>query len=236
MSTSPSTQTPSGKAEAGPTARQALVRSAEGHILRLGVVLSAIYIVGLVGVWLVSPEHAPALGALTALNVVVGRAAGMSFGYAAELGHAVVIPANMLIESIQVLIIFPLFVLSWRHLLEIRALKSFMARIEQVAEARRGILRSYGMAGLFVFVFIPFWMTGPVVGSVMGFLIGLRPWMNMAIVLTATYVAIGVWAVMLHGLSGWAATYNQYAPFGLVGALIILFVLGHLLRRRLGAC
>jgi hypothetical protein len=67
----------------------------------------------------------------------------------------------------------------------------------------------------------------------MGFLIGLRPWTNVAIVLTATYVAIGVWAVMLHGLTGWAAAYNQYAPFGLVGALIILVVLGRFLRRRL---
>jgi uncharacterized membrane protein len=130
----------------------------------LGILLTVVYILGLGGVWLFSPKHAPVLGALTALNVVVGRAAGMSFGYAAGLEHAVVIPANMLIESIQVLIIFPLFVLSWRHLLEIRALKSFMARIERVAEARHGMLRSYGMVGLFVFVFIPFWMTGPVVG------------------------------------------------------------------------
>jgi len=200
----------------------------------LGLLLSALTIIGLVGLSLFAPGHAPVLGALTALNVVVGRAAGMSFGYAAGLGHSVVIPANMLIESIQVLIVFPLFVLSWRHLLEIRALKSFMARIEKVAKARRTMLHRYGMIGLFVFVFIPFWMTGPVVGSVMGFLIGLRPWLNMAIVLTATYVAIGVWAVMLHGLSGWAATYNQYAPFGLVGALVLLVLLGHFLRRRFG--
>lgn len=231
------------KAESAPPGLRALrlnhepglLKSPEGRILRLGLLLAVVYLLGMAGVWYLSPSHAPVLGALTALNVVVGRAAGMSFGYAAGLEHSIVVPANMLIESIQVLVVYPLFVLSWRHLLEIRALKSFMARIEKVAEARRGILRSYGMVGLFIFVFIPFWMTGPVVGSVMGFFIGLRPWVNMVIVLSATYIAIGVWAVMLHGLSGWAATYNQYAPFGLVGALIIMVFLGRGLRRRFPA-
>jgi uncharacterized membrane protein len=209
------------------------MQSAEGRILKLGLALALLSLAGLAFSWLLWPLQAPVFGAMSALNVVVGRAAGMSFGYAAGLGHSIVIPANIVIETIQVLILFPLFVFSWHHLLEIRALKAFMARIERVAEARRGFLRSYGIIGLFVFVFIPFWMTGPVVGSVMGFLIGLRPWLNMVIVLSATYVAIGIWAILLHGLSDWAARYNQYAPFGVVGALIALVWIARFIRKRL---
>jgi uncharacterized membrane protein len=215
-----------------PIKTQALDNS-EGRILRLGVILAMVYLVGLVFTWIFWPDFAPVFGAMTALNVVVGRAAGMSFGYAAGLEHGVVIPANMLIESIQVLIVFPLFVLSWRHLLEIRALQAFMQRIESVAEARHGRLRRYGMFGLFAFVMVPFWMTGPVVGAVMGFLIGLRPWINMGVVLVATYMAIGIWAIVLHGISGWAATFNQYAPFALVAAVVLLILLGRFLPRYL---
>jgi uncharacterized membrane protein len=204
----------------------------EGLILRLGLVLAVLYLVALVASWLVIPEHAPVLGAMTALNLVVGRAAGMSFAYAAGLDHAVVVPANMLVESIQVLLVYPLFVLSWRHLLEIRSLNRFMNRMHNTAEAHRPFIRSYGVLGLFVFVFIPFWMTGPVVGSILGFLMGLRPWINITVVLGATYVAIATWAVLLHGLRGWAATYNQYAPFGLAAALVLIVLLGRCFRTR----
>ena len=208
-----------------------LMDSAEGHILRTGLVLAVVYVAGLGLLWLSSPQQAPVLSAMTALNVLVGRAAGMSFGYAGGLEHRVVIPANMAIETIQVMTIYPLFVFSWRHLVEIRALKSLMLRMRRVAEARHGSIERFGILGLFVFVFIPFWMTGPVVGSVVGFLIGLRPWINMVVVLTATFVAIGVWAVLLHGLTGWAAAYNRYAPFALVLALALLVVLGRSLHK-----
>lgn len=212
-------------------AKAELLKNSEGRILRLGLILAMVYLSGLVLTWIFWPDFAPVFGAMTALNVLVGRAAGMSFGYAAGLEHHLVIPANMLIESIQVLIVFPLFVLSWRHLLEIRALQSFMKRMAATAEARRAFLRRYGMVGLFIFVLIPFWMTGPVVGAIMGFLIGLRPWINVGIVLGATYIAIGLWAFLLHGISSWASAYNQYAPFGLVAAIILLIILGRFLHR-----
>ena len=209
------------------------LHSPEGHILLGGLLLTAGYLAGLAFVWATVPEYAPILGAMTALNVVVGRAGGMSFGYAVGLDHAVVIPVNIAVESIQVLILYPLFVLSWRHLIEIRALSRFMGRMRRAAEANRGIIHRYGILGLFFFVMMPFWMTGPVVGSILGFLIGLRSWVNMTAVLGGTYVAIGIWAILLHGLTDWAATYNRYALFGVVGAVAILWLLGRSLRDRI---
>jgi uncharacterized membrane protein len=209
------------------------LHSPEGRILLGGLLLTAGYLASLAFVWATAPQYAPILGAMTALNVVVGRAGGMSFGYAVGLTHAVVIPVNIAVETIQVLILFPLFVLSWRHLLEIRALSHFMGRMRRAAEANRGIIHRYGILGLFFFVMMPFWMTGPVVGSILGFLIGLRSWVNMTAVLGGTYVAIGIWAILLHGLTDWAATYNRYALFGVVGAVAILWFLGRSLRDRI---
>jgi uncharacterized membrane protein len=207
--------------------------SSEGRILLFGLLLTGLYLAGLAFVWANLPQYAPALGAMTALNVVVGRAGGMSFGYAVELGHAVVVPVNIMVESIQVLVLYPLFVLSWRHLIEIRALKHFMYRMRQAAETHQRLIQRYGIVGLFFFVMMPFWMTGPVVGSILGFFIGLRPGINIAVVLIGTYAAIAIWALLLHGLTDWAATYNRYALFGVVGALAVLFFLGRFLRDRL---
>jgi hypothetical protein len=50
------------------------------------------------------------------------------------------------------------------------------------------------------------------------------------VVLGATYIAIGVWALLLNELNRWLGAYNQLAPFALVIALILLALSGKLLR------
>ena len=182
--------------------------------------------------WLLVPGRILEYAAMAGLNLVIGRAAGMSFGYATGLSHAQVVPLNILVETIQVLIVYPLFALSWQRLIELRALKPFVARLHGAAESRGGMVRKFGVAGLFVLVFVPFWMTGPVVGSIIGFLIGLRPWVNLSVVLVATYVAIGVWALLLNELSAWAATFNRFAPYALLVAIVLIVTASHLLHRR----
>lgn len=181
--------------------------------------------------WVFLPELTLVLTAMTGLNWLIGRAAGMSFGYASDLSHAMVIPANMLIETVQVLMVYPLFVLSVDNLLDLPKLKPFVSRLRVTAEARRGAVSRFGIIGLFIFVFMPFWMTGPAVGSIVGFLIGIRPWINIAIVLSSTYVAIGLWGLLLNELSEWASAYGHLAPFGVVVALILI-ALGARVHRR----
>jgi uncharacterized membrane protein len=156
----------------------------------------------------------------------------MSLGYASGMNHLQVMPLNMLVETLHVLVVYPLFVLIWRHLLDLPALKSFVARMHEAAASRGGVVRKFGIAGLLVFVFVPFWMTGPVVGAIIGFLIGLRPWVNLVVVLTGTYLAISLWALLLNELSAWAATFDRLAPWALLAAIVLIAAAGHLLHRR----
>jgi hypothetical protein len=44
----------------------------------------------------------------------------MTFGYASGLGHAQVVPLNMLVETIHVLVVYSLFALSWRQLIRLQ--------------------------------------------------------------------------------------------------------------------
>jgi hypothetical protein len=103
--------------------------------------------------------------------------------------------------------------------------------MQLAAESGGGALRHFGIAGLFVFVFVPFWMTGPVVGAIIGFLIGLRPWVNLLVVLVSTYIAIAIWGLLLNELNDWAAEVNRFAPFALVLAIVLIAVAMHLLHR-----
>jgi len=98
-----------------------------------------------------SEGHIFLTGALLALLYVSWLALGMFSGYTAKLSHSTVIFVNMLIETIIVLIFYPLFIFSWKHLLVIRVLRNMMARAHKAAEA---------------------------IGCVIGFLLGLHPWLR----------------------------------------------------------
>ena len=211
---------------------RAIFASAEGRMLMAGLVLAGLLVVGFGIGWTLFPDSILQYAAMTGLNLLIGPGAGMSFGYASGMSHLQVVPLNMLVETLHVLVVYPLFVLIWRHLLDLPALKSFVARMHEAAASRGGMVRKFGIAGLIVFVFVPFWMTGPVVGSIIGFLIGLRPWVNLAIVLLSTYFAISLWALLLNELSAWAATFDRLAPWALLVAIVLIAAAGHLLHWR----
>jgi len=138
----------------------------------------------------------------------------------------------MIIETIQVLVLYPLFVFSWRQLLVINRLKNIFERTQRAAERHKDKVQKYGAIGVFAFVWFPFWMTGPVVGSVIGFLLGLRVWVNMTAVLAGTYVAIFCWALFLRQLHEQVAVYSSYAGLILMALLIAIILLGNFLVRR----
>ena len=209
-----------------------LFASIEGRILAIGLMLTALMLVAFGIGWLLHPDSVLAYTAMTSLNLFIGRAAGLAFGYASGFGHGQVIPFNMLVETIKVLVVFPLFVLSWRKLINLSALQPLVSRMHRAAESHGGIVERYGIAGLFVFVLVPFWMTGPVVGAIIGFLIGLRPWVNITVVLVSTNAAIAVWALLLNELSDWAATVNRFAPWALVLAIVLIGAAKYLLHWR----
>jgi len=213
---------------------ETLLASTEGRLLGVGLALSGLMLLAFGISWVLFPDNIFYYAAMTGLNLIIGRAAGMSFGYASGFDHAHVVPFNILVETIQVLVVYPLFALSWQRLIKLRILQQYVIGMHRAAESRSGMVRKFGIAGLFVFVFLPFWMTGPVVGAIIGFLIGLRPWVNLAIVLVSTYIAIGIWALLLNELSAWAATVNRFAPYALVLAIVLIVVALSLLHRRGG--
>jgi len=206
-----------------------LLTSLEGRILLLGVALALVYTFWLSVKLLFFPEQSQLLVGITATELVFGRVAGMTFGYSMGLGNSTVIPICMIIETVVVLIFYPLFVFSWRHLLVFKWLKRIFERTRRVAEAHKDKVQRYGIIGLFVFVWCPFYMTGPVVGCVIGFLLGLRAWLNMTVVLAGTYVAIFGWAFFLRQLHEQIASYSSHAAMVLMTLLVIIFILGHLL-------
>ncbi len=211
--------------------KKTLLTSPEGRLLLAGVALAFIYTFWLTVMLLVSPQNSQIFVAMTATQFMFGRAAAMAFGYSLGLQHRQVIPVCITIETILVLIFFPLFVFSWRHLLVINWLKNIFERIRKTAEAKKPFVRKYGIIALFAFVWFPFWMTGPLIGSVIGFMLGLRVWLNIAIVLSGTYVAILGWALLLKQFHKSVASYSPYAAMVLMALLVIIIITANLLHK-----
>jgi len=213
---------PDPDAPAAPLDWRVALASPEGRWLALGAALAAAALVGLGAASNWWPEQTLTLAVMSSLNLIIGRAAGMAYGYASGLGHGPVIACNVIVETVQVLVIYPLFVLSCRQWLLPRWLAAPLARLRARAERSHAAVRRFGVAGLFVFVFMPFWMTGPVVGAIIGFLLGLHTAVNLTVVLSATGLAIVVYARLFEQVDAWASALHPYAVFAVILALALL--------------
>jgi uncharacterized membrane protein len=209
-----------------------LYKTTEGRILLLGiaVALAGLVVMGLIA--FASPQMSRMIGIMTFFNIVFGRAVAMSLGYAAGYGHALVVPVNIWVETVLVLLFYPVFVFSMRKLVVLPSLKRFLERAHAAAERHHDKVRRYGIIGLFVFVWFPFWMTGPVVGSAIGYLIGFPAWLTLSVVLAGTYIAMGAWAYVMFGLQSQAAIFGPWAPALVVAVLIVFVLAGYWLNRR----
>ena len=99
--------------------KSTLLTSSEGCLLLIGVALAFIYTFWLGIKLLISPDESQVLVGLTATELTLGRGFAMTFGYTMDMGHTTVIPICMILETIYVLILYPLFVFSWHRLLVI---------------------------------------------------------------------------------------------------------------------
>lgn len=226
------TQAPSGlKPVNGTPLRGLLKGSAEGHVLIVGISLTLLYVLWLAIQLVRNPAGFQTLLGMTATEIVFGRIACMGIGYSMEMSHVRVIIISMFLETLLVLVFYPLFVFTWRHLLVVRWLNRISNRTRTAAERHKELVRKYGIIGLFAFVWLPFWMTGPVVGCMIGYLLGMRVWVNLVTVLAGTYVAILGWAYLLYKLHQKTLSYSSYAIV-IIAAIVAAVVLAWTLRER----
>ena len=223
--------TPAAEPLPKPVWRQ-LVKTTEGRIFSLGIAIALVglIVMGLVAFW--SPHTSRMIGAMSFTNIVFGTIVSMSIGYTAGYGHALVISVNMWAETVMVLLFYPVFVFSVRKLVEFPRLGYFLQRTQAAAERHRVMVRRYGIVGLFAFVAIPFWMTGPLVGSAIGYLLGFPAWLTLSIVIAGNLVTITGWAYLLFGLYTRAAVFGPWAPVLIIGLIILFILASYRLNRR----
>jgi len=214
--------------------KDSLFQHKEGQILILGLTLLGCFFILAVVCALFFPHYLHLILSITATNIVFGRMAGLSIGIASQMDTALLIAFNLFIESIMVLIFYPLFVLSWHKLdlITYQPLNQFLEHSKQNAHKYEPLIKRYGVIGLILFVLTPFAMTGPVVGSFVGFLIGFRHRVTLIIVLLSTLVAIILWVYLIKNFEEVLITYSDILKIGFLIAAVFM-LLWYLLKKLL---
>ena len=75
-----------------------------------------------------------------------------------------------------------------------------------------------------MFVLFPLWGTGPVVGAIIGYLMRMKPWINMSIVTAASLLTVIICNIIFNNLYELLSSYNPNLPLFLVFVLILGFV------------
>ena len=198
----------------------------EGRILAFGLFLLAAFLILLAISAYFRPEWLNVLLSMTASNIIFGRMAGLSIGISSQMDTTLLIAFNLFIESIMVLILYPLFVLSWRslHVVSYAPLNDFFRRSQKSAEKYQPMIRKYGILGLVFFVLTPFAMTGPVVGSFVGYLMGLPHLTTLAAVLFSTLIAIILWTYFIKHFEATLIVYSDVLIMVLSIAAVIVLI------------
>ncbi|WP_373028910.1 small multi-drug export protein [Sulfurovum sp.] len=202
------------------------LRHKEGQILLLGLMLLGGYFILVLLCALFYPDYLQQLLSITVTNVIFGRMAGLSIGVASQMDSTFLVAFNLFIESIMVLILYPLFVLSWKKLdfVSYKPLNHYLERSKKNAHKYEPLIRRYGIIGLILFVLTPFAMTGPVVGSFVGFLIGFRHRLTLCIVILSTFIAIILWIYLIKNFEETLVAYSDRLMIGVFIAIAVLFL------------
>lgn len=138
-----------------------------------------------------SPARANHLWKIIGYHMTGGAAFGVLKGASySDLTVFDNIFANSLITATIILLFNTFFSLSCRGIFKIGFLESSLSSMTTTANAQKKTWLKFGIPGIFAFVFLPTTGTGPIIGSIIARIIGLRFWTTIVTVLFASLASI----------------------------------------------
>lgn len=208
---------------------------AEYLVFRVGLAGSVLWLVGVALLQIFAPKTGAPLAALTALTAI-SRALAISTAFEAKLAWPAIAAGTITVETLIMLILYPLVVFSCEQLARARFFGGVLDAAIRAAHRHRPRVARYGVPGLLLFVWFPFWSTGPLVGAVIGYFLGMRVWLILSAVTAGTVLAVLSWVLLFGQLHALAAGFSHMLPLVilviLVGLAVAVNIRTRLKRRR----
>ena len=175
--------------------RKEFLVSQEGTVFVLGCVL----LIGWIGaiVLLLCFNHSLWTHIVTMglAQTLAGRAAAIAQGTQIEMNRGLLVLLVTYADVVFVFLTYPPLVFSYRNVIEGPFFEKHMKPVLESAEKSTSRFTRFHTVGVFLFVWLPFHMTGVLVGAVLGYLLGLKTWVNMITVTVATMSASLCWVL-----------------------------------------
>jgi len=155
---------------------------AEVKILFIGLILSFLTCLYLLYLLFTNFGLYKILSSTAIVHIMGGRALGIAACLAADISLFYTISYNFFLEVVIVLITYGMVVLIMRNIIQPKLFRSAVKQAELAAQDQKTNIKKYGSIGLFLFVMLPFFMTGPVIGSIIGYLLNYKAINNFLIV------------------------------------------------------
>ncbi|WP_462269691.1 small multi-drug export protein [Desulfobacter sp.] len=170
-----------------------LLNTIEGRILVTGFLLTALFLVFVV-IGIIQGTSGAKIAFLVFITHCVGsRAGGIGLCILNDLGPVTTIALNFYFECLIVCYTYASFVLSTSGIFKAAWIKTSMRTLKEKAEEKKNKIKRWGWIGIFAFVMAPLPVTGPVVGTIIGYMIRMRLFSNFSAAGLGTLTAIVAW-------------------------------------------
>jgi uncharacterized membrane protein len=207
----------------------------EVKILFLGLLLAVVAGLTLAVLLFTNPGLFRVLSSTAIVHVMGGRALGVAKCLSADISPFYTVLYNFFLEVVIVLIAYGVVVLIMRNVIQPKLLHSTVRQAELTAQKQKTNIKRYGAIGLFFFVMFPFFMTGPVIGAIIGYLLHYRAINNFLIVFGGTLCSIVVYTLVGNNIINSIEKYigidiDLVKKWGsiIVGLLILVFLIYHI--------
>jgi len=190
------------------------------RVFILGIIMSVILIAAIVYYGFTDFERAKTLIYAFFVHAFGGRAAGVGLCIMNGLNGLWTVTYNFYLEVLIVCFTYSIFVLAMRRQFKAGWIVLFRNNMMIKANQFRDKIEKYGWVGIFVFVMIPLPVTGPVVGSIIGYLLNMKVWHNLTAVFLGTLTAIVIWFYFFDFLE----QYLHIIQYIIGGILVIVFL------------
>jgi len=193
-------------------------KQTEGLIFRLGCSSFIVQVILLIILWMINPALAAQIVAIITASLMGGRMASVLTGLEFGISSVALILLLAIFNASWVLVFYPLIVTFSHHMMvKIKSVNKIINATKKTAEKQKERITQYGTWGLAFFVWLPFPWTGALIGSVVGFLIGLSTKRTILIVMPC----------MLLGIASCVFGFKYlFLVTGSTGKIITLLVVG----------
>lgn len=195
-----------------------LYQTSEGRVLISGIIMLLLLIAMLVYYAIHDLDMARTLALALVVHTFGGRAAGVGLCIVGGLNMSWSILYNFYLEILIVCFTYSMFVLSITNYIKFPWIITVTNNLMRSASKNKDKIQKYGWAGLFLFVMIPLPATGPVIGSIIGYLLRVKLSMNFSAVFLGTLSAIVMWVLCFDFLE----QHLHIIQYVLIGIIVVV--------------